>query len=257
MGIIGGILGDISGSIYEYTSPSRYNYKELDLFDEKRFFTDDTVLILATKYAVQGKISYESVYRMFGKLYPNSGWGSMFNTWLMNPRMGAYNSCGNGSAVRAIYIGEYFKTEDEVIKQAIQSAKCTHNHEEGISGAIATAMCVFMAENGASKEEIHDYIVRDFDYDIDTPVEELRKTMRYDETCQICVPIAIRSFLESENYDSCLRNVYSIDCDTDSVCAIAGGIAESFYKNTEYDSDGILRDKLDVFLYGALTKKFI
>lgn len=156
--------------------------------------------------------------------------------------------------MRCSYIGEYFDTEKEVIEWATKSANCTHNHPEGIKGAVATSMCIFMAKTGASKTDISNYAkkqypVESYKYSVEYGLDEYREVYRWDATCQGSVSVAIRCFLDSEDYESFLRNVYSLPCDMDTLCAIGGGIAEEFYHGTGFDEEQILRKYLDEDLY--------
>lgn len=254
MAIIGAILGDISGSQYEFLIPKDLDWKKCELFTDKCYFTDDSVMTLAAKLAVKNGISFADSYRRFGRKYPNAGYGGMFDAWLHWDDEEAYNSFGNGSAMRCSYIGEHFNGEKEVIEWATKSADCTHNHPEGIKGAVVTSMCVYMARTGATKAEIFDYVKKhypkeNYRYSVEHKIEDYRDAYRWDVTCQGSVPVAIRCFLESEDYESFLRNVYSLPCDMDTLCAIGGGIAEEFYKGTVFDEEYLLRNYLDDDLY--------
>lgn len=254
MAIIGAILGDISGSQYEFLRPKDLDWKKCELFTDKCYFTDDSVMTLAAKLAVKNGISFADSYRRFGRKYPNAGYGGMFDAWLHWDDEEAYNSFGNGSAMRCSYIGEHFNGEKEVIEWATKSADCTHNHPEGIKGAVVTSMCVYMARTGATKAEIFDYVKKHYQkenyrYSVEHKIEDYRDAYRWDVTCQGSVPVAIRCFLESEDYESFLRNVYSLPCDMDTLCAIGGGIAEEFYKGTVFDEEYLLRNYLDDDLY--------
>lgn len=156
--------------------------------------------------------------------------------------------------MRCSYIGEYFNTEKEVIEWATKSADCTHNHPEGIKGAVVTSMCIYMARTGASKAEIFNYVKRQYPidfykYSVEYELDEYRDTYKWDVTCQGSVPVAIRCFLDSEDYESFLRNVYSLPCDMDTLCAIGGGIAEEFYHGTGFDEEWISKNYLDDDLY--------
>lgn len=254
MAIIGAILGDIAGSQYEFQRPKNLNWKKCELFTDNCYFTDDTVMTLAAKLAVKNSISFADSYRKLGRKYPNAGYGGMFDSWLRWDDEKPYNSFGNGSAMRCSYIGEYFNTEKEVIDWATKSADCTHNHPEGIKGAVVTSMCIYMARTGASKAEIFNYVKRqypmeDYKYSVEYKLDEYRDTYRWDVTCQGSVPVAIRCFLDSEDYESFLRNVYSLPCDMDTLCAIGGGIAEEFYHGTGFDEGWLLKNYLDEDLY--------
>lgn len=254
MAIIGAILGDISGSQYEFNRPKNLDWKNCELFTDECCFTDDSVMTLAAKLAVKNNTPFADAYRKLGRKYPDAGYGGMFYSWLQWDAKGAYNSFGNGSAMRCSYIGEYFNGEKEVIEWATKSAECTHNHPEGIKGAVVTSMCIYMARTGATKAEIHDYVKihypkENYRYSVEHKINDYRDTYTWDVTCQGSVPVAIRCFLESEDYESFLRNVYSLNCDMDTLCAIGGGIAEEFYKGTGFDEEYLLKKYLDHELY--------
>ena len=257
MAIIGAILGDISGSQYEFHRPKDLNYKKCELFTDNCYFTDDTVMTLAAKLAVKNDIPFADSYRKLGRKYPNAGYGGMFDSWLRWDDEGAYNSFGNGSAMRCSYIREHFNCEKDIVEWAPQSADCTHNHPEGINGAVVTSMCIYMARTGATKAEMFDYVKRhypkeNYRYSVEYKIDDYMDTYRWDVTCQGSVPVAIRCFLDSEDYESFLRNVYSLPCDMDTLCAIGGGIAEEFYKGTGFNEDYLLKKYLDDTLYGIV-----
>ncbi len=259
MAVIGAILGDISGSQYEFHRPENLDYDHCQLFTNECRFTDDTVMTLAAKLSIKDKIPFADAYRKLGRKYPNAGYGGNFKSWLLKGSEGAYNSFGNGSAMRCSYIGEYFNSEKEVAEWAARSAECTHNHPEGIKGAVVTAVCIYMARTGASKEEIykyalHNYPSEHYEYGVDREIRDYRDSYKWDVTCQGSVPAAIRCFLESGDYVSFLRNVYSLPCDMDTLCAIGGGIAEEFYGGTGLDEDGLLRRYLDDDLYSIVNR---
>ena len=239
--MIGSMLGDIAGSRFEFSRPSNFNWQTEELFAPDCRYTDDTVMTVATKYAILMGHSYEIAYRTFGKRYPNVGYGAMFQDWLHSSNRRPYQSCGNGAAMRAGVIGEYFDTLEEVERQAALSAQCTHNHPEGIKGAKAAAVGVFLARIGCSKKEIQRVIEKRYGYALKAPLVLRRPFSKVRLTCQATMPLAFRCFLESHDYESCIRNVFSCLCDTDTVGCIAGGFAEAFYHTTGFDNDRLLR----------------
>ena len=141
-----------------------------------------------------------------------------------------YNSWGNGSAMRVSPVGYAFNSEKEILEYAKKSAEVSHNHLEGIKGAQATAMCIFLARNGNSKEEIKNYITNQFDYNLSETIDEIRPNYHFDVSCQGSVPQSIIAFLESSDYESTIRLAISIGGDSDTIACIAGGIAQAFYK---------------------------
>jgi ADP-ribosylglycohydrolase len=263
--MVGGILGDIIGSRFEFSRPQNFNFNTVKLFESDCFFTDDTVMLIATKYTVLHNCSYSKVYQKFGRLYKNVGYGAMFKSWLISDYPVPYKSYGNGSAMRVGFIGEYYNTLDDVLHQAEESAKCTHNHPEGIRGAKAVAACVYLAKNGASKKEISSFISNKFDYKLNRSLNTIRIFSKFDLSCRVSVPLAIRCFLESDDFESCMRNVLSIRCDTDTIASISGIIAENFYKVTGFNNKKLLKQYLikrdnilskDTYLYDIAIQKY-
>ena len=150
----GAILGDIAGSRFEFSRPQNFDWKTTDFFGGMSTYTDDTVLTVATKYAVLTGTPYAKAYSLFGKRYSRVGYGTMFKNWLNSSSQKGYNSFGNGAAMRVSYIGWHYPTLEEVGDQAVFSALVTHNHPEGVKAAQATAEAVFLARTGSTKKEI-------------------------------------------------------------------------------------------------------
>ena len=224
--MIGAIAGDIIGSVYEQ---HQIKTKDFPLFDSRCNFTDDTVLTVAVADAILSGRPYVDSVRRFGRRYPHAGYGGSFIHWLHTPDAGPYNSWGNGSAMRVSPVGFAFTTEAEVVAQAKATAEITHNHPEGIKGAQATALAVFLAKTGHDKETIRSRIIDQFGYALDRTVEDIRPTYRFDISCQGTVPEALVAFLDSESYEDAVRNAISLGGDSDTLACITGGIAEAFY----------------------------
>lgn len=228
--MLGAIIGDTIGSRFEFNNKRS---KEFDLFTIDSELTDDSIMTFAVAAVLlNNKINDREkiidTLKEWGNLYPYAGYGGMFNSWLFSNNRKPYNSYGNGSAMRISPVGFIANTEEEVIDWATKVTEVTHNHPEGIKGAIVIAMCIYYAKKGKDKNFIMDYVKQY--YDIDFDYEELKKTYYFNETCQETVPQAIYCFLISNSYEDCIRTCVSIGGDTDTVCAIAGGIAEAFYK---------------------------
>jgi ADP-ribosylglycohydrolase len=224
--MLGAIAGDIIGSVYE-ASPVKTT--DFDLFSPRSRFTDDTVLTVATAEALLGDGDYAGGYRRYGHAYPNAGYGGGFYRWLLNEDAGPYNSWGNGAAMRVSPVGFALDTVDKVLVEAARSAAVTHNHPEGIKGAQATALAVFLARSGADKESIRSEIEDRFGYDVSRSLDAIRPTYRFDISCQGSVPETMIAFLESTDYQSAVRNAVSLGGDADTMACIAGGIAQAFY----------------------------
>ena len=215
-------------------------------------------MTIATKYAVLKGVPYAKAYGVFGRKYPNVGYGTMFKRWIDSYCERGYNSYGNGSAMRVSFIGEHFVTLKKVEDEAQKSALCTHNHPEGVKGAQVIAGCGYLAKNGASKKEIKSYVQKKFGYSLNKRLSFYRAFSRFDMSCQKSVPLALQCFLESDSWEECIRNVFSVRCDTDTIGAIAGGIADAYFHGTGFDEDALLRQFLikpnkfgtmDPFLY--------
>ena len=123
-------------------------------------------------------------------------------------------------------------TIEEVTELATYSAEVTHNHPEGIKGAVATAVCIFLARKKLPKEEIRKYINEHF-YNLDFTLDEIRDSYMFNEICQDTVPQAIEAFLEGNDFEDAIRNAISIGGDSDTIGAITGSIAEAYWEIPE------------------------
>lgn len=242
--MLGALIGDTIGSVYEF-----HNIKttEFPLFSTKSTFTDDSVMTMAVaEWLLKGKErtmdDLEDAMVSLARRFPNRGYGGGFYRWLFFPNelrsydgqrsdglRHPYGSFGNGSAMRVSAVGWFFDTLEETEFWAKKSAEITHNHPEGIKGAQATAAAIYMARTGSTKEDIREYIVSRYGYDLSRTCDEIRPTYRFNATCQETVPQAIVAFLESTDFESCIRLAVSLGGDTDTLCVIAGAIAEAFY----------------------------
>jgi ADP-ribosylglycohydrolase len=188
----------------------------------------------------------------------------MFLDWLDTDHTQPYNSYGNGSAMRVSYIADcYGKGYDLLVKKTRESAKCTHNHPKGIKGAVVTACCIAMAMQGKSKEDILQYGIEQYPesqyaYSPEICLEWMSKHYIWNATCQGSVPAVIRCIYEANSYTEFIRNVLSLKCDTDTLCAIGGGIAEELFDNTSdpimIHADNILDKYLDGYLLKILKE---
>lgn len=233
--MLGAIIGDIVGSKYEFDN---IKTKDFPFVSRGCTFTDDTVMTVAVARALM-RMKKEDYYfkaavieemKTLGREYPHAGYGGRFNFWLREDFSEPYNSYGNGSAMRVSPCGLYAKSLDEALTLAKESAEVTHNHPEGIKGAQAVAAAIYLAKAKKSKEEIADYIRREF-YPLDKTLDEIRPDYEFDVTCQGSVPQAIVAFLESENFEDAIRNAVSIGGDSDTIAAITGSVALAFYQN--------------------------
>ncbi|WP_026496703.1 ADP-ribosylglycohydrolase family protein [Butyrivibrio sp. WCD3002] len=233
----GAILGDMVGAPYEFDRGNKS--KEFEMWNRRVQFTDDTVMTIAVADATltAGKDSGEKeikealVEKMqaWGRKYPNSGYGGKFGCWLRSSDPKPYGSYGNGSAMRVSSVGWLYDTIEKTREVARWTAEVTHNHPEGIKGAEATASVIFMARTGATKEEIKQYVMQEFGYDLSRTCDEIRPGYFHDESCQKTVPEAITAFLEGKDFEDVIRTAISLGGDCDTLTCIAGGMAEAFY----------------------------
>jgi ADP-ribosylglycohydrolase len=224
--MLGAIAGDIIGSIYEI---SNHRSKEFPLFSDGCRFTDDTVLTIAVADCLMNNGNYTEYIKTYARRYPTRGYGGRFIQWMNSDEMEPYNSWGNGSAMRVSPIGFACQELSEVMLAAKQTAEVTHNHPEGIKGAQATAIAIFMARSGQSKEQIKTAIAESFGYDLTPTLDEIRPNYKFDVSCQGTVPQAITAFLESTDFEDAIRNAISLGGDSDTLACITGGIAEAYY----------------------------
>ena len=257
----GAILGDIVGSIYEFDN---IKIKEFELFDKNCFFTDDSVMTIAIAKALmqydhidknnieEFKENLITIMHDIGMKYPDCGYGGHFAGWLVFGDRTPYNSYGNGSAMRVSPVGWYANTLEEAELIAKATADVTHNHPEGIKGAVSTAGAVFLARTGATIDEIKNYI-SEF-YTIDFTLDEIRPIYKFNETCQETVPQAMQAFFESESFEDAIRNAISIGGDSDTLAAITGAVAEAYYGIPD-DLKETALSYLDEYLLN-ITKQF-
>ncbi len=243
--MIGAVAGDIIGSVYEHDP---LKSEQFPLFHPLARFTDDTVMSLAVARAILHQGNYGMEMKTLGKIYPDAGYGGNFRKWLVEPEIIPYNSWGNGSAMRVSPVGFAFNTEEKVLREAKASAEVSHNHPEGIKGAQAVALAVFIARQGYSKDEIRGRISKDFNYNLDRTVENIRPGYRFDVSCMGSVPEGIIAFLDSTDYESAVRKAVSLGGDSDTLACIAGGIAEAFYKSIPQ----MIIEKVETILPGTL-----
>ena len=274
-------IGDISGSIVEgfdipeYSTPETYPIFQKAASEEYRTITDDTIMTIAIMEAAKQIITdntpehqmsdiYAQSMRRFAKKYPDAGYGWHFYNWaVLGENDPNYQSYGNGAAMRAGILGALFDRQEDVIRHAIASAMPTHSHPEGIKGAVLAAMCVWMALHGASKEDILSYACHHYPNGYKT-LEEKRSRPWMDPSISLdqlaalspytasvktqdSFPEAIANFIHSTSFESCIRNAYRYRCDTDTVSAIAGGIAAAYYGSVEIagvDAEDTLRSTL-------------
>lgn len=261
--MLGAIIGDIVGSRFEFNNIRR---KDFDLFTDQCVLTDDSIMTLAVAKAIlmsqpdYKNLSQNAVECMqtIGRGYPGYGYGDRFYTWIFAENPKPYNSYGNGSAMRISAVGFAAHSLDEAKLFSNLVTEVTHNHPEGMKGAEATAVAVYLARTGKDIQEIRDYINQHY-YTMDFTLDEIRDTYRFNESCQGTVPQALQAFFESTDFEDAIRNAISIGGDSDTVAAICGGVAQAYYgvpNNIRKQAISFLDTKL-LGILTAFEEKFI
>lgn len=259
--LISAVLGDIAGSIYEF---SPHKSTDINLMDKRMDYTDDTIMTIAVAdWILNDKELTKKglVARMleWGRKYPNpmGAYGGMFSQWLCSDNPKPYNSWGNGAAMRVAAIGFAFRTLEETLKVAKKSAEVTHNHPEGIKGAQATAAAIFLARTGHTKGEIRQYIMDNFGYNLNRTCDDIRPEYSFDGSCQGTVPESIIAFLDSKDYEDALRLCISLGGDADTMGAITGAIAGAYYHKMSFEFKEFGMDKLPDDIKEVINKFYI
>ena len=230
--MLGAIIGDIVGSRFEWHN---IKTKQFDFLTHSCFFTDDSVMSLAIAKAILDskeltQLETNAVLCMqeIGRHYPNCGYGGSFYKWIFSSNPKPYNSYGNGAAMRISACGFAATSLEEAITMSKAVTEVTHNHPEGLKGAEATTVALYMARTGSSILEIRDYIDKHY-YPMNFTLDGIRDSYQFNETCQNTVPQALMAFFESTSFEDAIRNAISIGGDSDTLAAITGGIAEAYY----------------------------
>lgn len=222
--MLGAIVGDIVGSIYEFAN---HRSKDFPLFGPGAELTDDTVLTLAVADALLNDRPPRETLYLWAVRHPKRGYGGGFAKWLTTWELAPYDSWGNGAAMRVSPAALLANTLDEALEAARRVTVVTHSHPEGIKGALATAHAIFLARFGAGPGEIRRTIEDEYGYDLDRTVDSIRPGYTFSESCQETVPEAIVCALEARDFEDAIRNAISIGGDSDTIAAIAGPIAEA------------------------------
>lgn len=236
----GAFLGDMIGSPYEFDRGDKT--KDFPLFTEESLFTDDSVMTAAVAEALldareknvendDGAVKDLLVdsLKKWGRRYIDAGYGNRFIRWLESNDRSPYGSYGNGSAMRASSAGWLYDDLEMTERMAALTAEVTHNHPEGIKGAVSVASAIFMARKGCKKEEIKAHITEKFGYDLSRTCDEIRPYYSHVESCQETVPEVFTAFMEGESFEDVIRTAVSLGGDCDTLTCIAGSIAEAFY----------------------------
>jgi ADP-ribosylglycohydrolase len=256
--MLGAIIGDVVGSIYEFNN-----------IKDKRFFfltkystiTDDSVMTMAISRALldcgediknktegyEKKLYDKCVEYMvyYGKRFPDAGYGGRFRKWIKDENRTPYGSYGNGSAMRVSSVGWFCDSLEDTLKIAEITASPSHNHEEGIKGAQAIAAGIYLLRTGNSKDEVKKYISETFGYDLDRKIDDIRPGYKFHVSCQRSVPEAIIAFLEGESFEDVIRNAVSLGGDSDTIACMAGALAETIYEIPASIRDSVMENLID------------
>lgn len=253
--MIGAIIGDTTGSRFEFDN---INTKKFTLLTPECFLTDDSIMCIAVAEAVmkweddgyKEKKDYRklgeyavSEMRKWGRKYPGAGYGGHFALWLESDDMGPYNSCGNGAAMRISAVGWAAESIEECIAMSRAVTEVTHNHPDGIKGAEATAVQIYLAKNGMSIKELRKYEEEHYYSLEEYSFTYLRDNYRWQSLCDGTCQAAFVSLYESTDFEDAIRNCISIGGDCDTTAAICGAIAEAVYP-----IDGKLREKIKSYM---------
>ena len=231
--MLGAIIGDIVGSRFEWNNNRS---KQFEFLTYKCSVTDDSIMSLAiAKALLESKADYSDLsenavkyMQEIGRHYPDCGYGGQFRKWIFSDDPKPYGSYGNGAAMRVSACGFVGNSLEETKQLSKAVTIVTYNHPEGLKGAEATAVAIFLARTGKSLLEIRDYITKNY-YSLDFTLDGIRDNYEFNESCQDTVPQALEAFFESKNFEDAIRNAISIGGDSDTLAAITGGIAEAYY----------------------------
>ena len=224
--MIGAIVGDVVGSVYEFNN---IRTKQFPLITKENFFTDDTIMTIAImEWLLNPKKSIVKTLQKWGRKYPSS-YGGRFGIWIYEDDPQPYYSYGNGAAMRISPVSYVAKNLKELEELVIKATAITHNHPEGIKGALVTATCIYLALHNCTKQDIQDYAISQYPEIKDMDYGWLKRNYWFDETCQNSVPQAIYCFLISKDFEDCVRTTISIGGDCDTTSAISCAIADAFY----------------------------
>lgn len=231
--MLGAIIGDIVGSRFERDN---HKSKAFEMFSSRCRPTDDTIMSLAVADAIlecagnKDILPQKTINSMqeLGRIYKNAGYGGSFRKWIMTDDPQPYNSYGNGSAMRVSPCGWAAGSLEEAKELSKLVTRISHNHPEGMKGAEAVAVAVYLAKSGESMENIRKYIEEDY-YKIFFKIDQIRRKYKFDSSCRGSVPVALEAFFESTDFEDAIRIAVSVGGDTDTIAAITGSVAEAFY----------------------------
>ena len=227
--MFGSIYGDLAGSIYEFEQ-----LKEIKSIDnggylsDKSFFSDDTILTVAVCAAIKDDKDYDKYLRKYiidymdykpdFHPYFRSSFSPNLIKWAKSDLEG--HSLGNGAMMRISPVGFLFDSEEEVIENSKLATIPSHNSEEAIDSATKIALIIFYLRKGYSKEEVFNML------DINVKYTPFKK---FNTTCKETIDNCLYAFYYSNSFIDAMQKTLLMGGDTDTNCAIVGGMAEACY----------------------------
>jgi ADP-ribosylglycohydrolase len=239
--MLGALAGDIIGSTREHRAIKTIDF---ELFPAGSRVTDDTVMTVATAEALLTDQDFGDAYHRWGNRYPRAGYGRAFRGWLASDDPAPYQSWGNGSAMRVSPVAWVATNEVELLRLAKATALPTHDHPRGIVGAQAVALAIWLARQGASRDEIRARVTALSGYDLERTTDDIRPGYAFDVSCDGSVPEAILCALESTDWEHAVRLAVSLGGDADTQASIAGAIAEAMYGGVPAEIASTVREMI-------------
>lgn len=236
--MIGVIIGDIAGSRFEWNN---HLSRDFEFFAPDCKCTDDSIMSIAVaKSLLESKddfsdLSLQAVRHMreVGCRHPDGWYSRRFQAWLTCDDPQPYEAKTNGAAMRVSACAYAAHSLEEAKRLSHDVTAITHNHPEGIKGAEAVTVAVYLAKTGSTKEEIRRVIERDY-YAINFTIDSIRDGYEFDYTCEGSVPHALEAFFESTDFETAIRTAISLGGDSDTIAAIAGAVAGAYYGVPEH-----------------------
>ena len=222
--MIGAIIGDVIGSRFEFNNTRDYHF---NLWDDSCSYTDDTICTLAIADAILTGESYKSKLLEWCNTYPHpmGAYGGRFAQWIHSEDPQPYNSFGNGSAMRVSPVAWAFNDLEDVKREAEKTAAVSHNHPEGIKGAVAVAHAIWLFRTGWGKS-LREWCDTMQQYYPGFESQHFEQG-KFDETCQGTVPLCLQIICQATDFEDAIRRAISFGGDSDTIGAIVGSIAEA------------------------------
>lgn len=253
----GAIYGDLIGSLYEYKEFLEHDVKRMleasekdELLSEDCFISDDTILTVAVRDAFINRTPYDATLKKY--ILANSEpvnregyFKYMFSPNIIKCAKGNMcgSSTGNGAIMRISPIADISTSYMFMVNEVINATSPTHNSQSAIRAALCISMIIFMAKNGVDKDSIRRSVDQHYNYQYNFDIDELRNNMFFNKTCDETMPLVLYVFFNTNSFDEAMRMMLSLGGDTDTNCAILGGLLEALY-----GMDEGLKRKVDLYL---------